>query len=81
MKTVGSFDNIEGNFNEYTGLIYDGAFSEHMTSPERKGLTGEDIDENRAREIAKEFTGAEDRKNRDKRIFRKPETYQYTILK
>lgn len=31
-----------------------------MVSRDRKGLTGEDIDENRAREIAKEFTGASD---------------------
>lgn len=58
----GSFGNIETTFDEYTGLIYDGAFSEHMVSFERKGLTGEDIDENRAKEIAKEFTGASDEK-------------------
>lgn len=50
-----SFSSVEENFHEYAGLIYDGAFSEHMTNPERKGLTGEDIDENRAEEIAKEF--------------------------
>ena len=36
-----SFSNLEENFHEYAGLIYDGAFSEHMTNPERKGLTGE----------------------------------------
>lgn len=53
----GSFGNIEGAFDEYTGLIYDGAFSNHMVSVERKGLTGENIDENKAKEIVKEFTG------------------------
>lgn len=52
-----SFSNLEENFHEYAGLIYDGAFSEHMTNPERKGLTGEEIDENKAKEIAKEFIG------------------------
>lgn len=52
-----SFGNIESTFDEYTGLIYDGAFSEHLTSIERKGLTGEEIDENRAKQIAQEFTG------------------------
>lgn len=57
---VGSFENIEGTFSEYTGLIYDGAFSEHMISPERKGLTGENIDEEKAKKIVKEFTGAKD---------------------
>ena len=55
-----SFSGIEENFHEYAGLIYDGAFSEHMTNPERKGLTGSDIDEERAKQIAKEFYG-EDR--------------------
>ena len=52
-----SFSNLEENFHEYAGLIYDGAFSEHMTNPERKGLTGEDIDEEQAKQKAKEFVG------------------------
>ncbi len=52
-----SFSNLEENFHEYAGLIYDGAFSEHMTNPERKGLTGEDIDEDKAKSIAEEFIG------------------------
>ncbi|MCI8961916.1 MAG: germination protein YpeB [Clostridia bacterium] len=52
-----SFDTIEGTFDDYTGLIYDGAFSEHMTSRERKGLTGDEIDEEKAKEIAKKFIG------------------------
>lgn len=55
-----SFSGLEENFHEYAGLIYDGAFSEHLTSPERKGLTGEDIEEEKAMEIAKTFFG-EDR--------------------
>lgn len=55
-----SFGNIEGAFSEYTGLIYDGAFSEHMVSAEKKGLTGEEIDENSAKEKAKEFFGVND---------------------
>ena len=33
-----SFSNLEENFHEYSGLIYDGAFSEHMTSSQKKGL-------------------------------------------
>jgi len=52
-----SFSNLEENFHEYSGLIYDGAFSEHMTNPERKGLTGDNVDEERAHEIVKEFYG------------------------
>lgn len=52
-----SFGSLEENFHEYAGLIYDGAFSEHMTHPERKGLTGDNIDEERAKQIAKEYFG------------------------
>ena len=52
-----SFTNLEKNFHEYSGLIYDGAFSEHMTSNSRKGLTGENINEEKAKEIAKKFIG------------------------
>jgi len=52
-----SFSNLEENFHEYAGLIYDGAFSEHMTNPERKGLVGEDIDEEIAKQRAIEFLG------------------------
>lgn len=52
-----SFSNLEESFHEYAGLIYDGAFSEHMTNPERKGLTGENIDEEKAKQIVKEFYG------------------------
>ena len=52
-----SFSNLEENFHEYTGLIYDGAFSEHLTGVEKKGLTGDDIDENKAKEKIEEFIG------------------------
>lgn len=54
-----SFSNIEENFHEYAGLIYDGAFSEHLTNPERKGLTGKDISEEDAKKIVEEFVGKE----------------------
>ena len=52
-----SFSNLEENFHEYAGLIYDGAYSEHLTSSEPKGLIGDDIDENKAKEIAENFVG------------------------
>lgn len=54
-----SFGNLEENFHEYAGLIYDGAFSEHMTNPERKGLTGEDITEEEAKQKVTDFIGQE----------------------
>ena len=52
-----SFSNLEENFHEYSGLIYDGAFSEHLTSNEPKGLTGEEVDEENARNKVEEFIG------------------------
>ena len=52
-----SFKNIEQEFHEYAGLIYDGAFSEHITKSEKVGLIGEDIDEEKAKNIATEFIG------------------------
>ena len=53
--STATFSNIDENFGEYAGLIYDGAFSEHMESAEKKGLTGEEIDEEKAKQIAKDF--------------------------
>ena len=54
---VSTFDVIDENFHEFTGLIYDGAFSEHITGAEKKGLTGDDIDEETAKRKAEEFIG------------------------
>ena len=50
-----SFSNLEQNFHEYSGLIYDGAFSEHITRAEKVGLTGENIDEQAAQDKTKEL--------------------------
>ena len=49
------FDTIEQNFEQYDGLIYDGAYSEHIINDAKKGLTGEDIDEGMAKQIAENF--------------------------
>jgi len=58
-QTNDSFSNLEENFHEYSGLIYDGAFSEHITSSEKKGLIGNDIDEETAKQKLSEFVGQE----------------------
>ena len=57
ISQVSNFDIVEENFHEYTGLIYDGAYSEHLTNSERKGLTGEEISEEQAKQIAEKFIG------------------------
>lgn len=53
------FSSLEENFHEYSGLIYDGAFSEHLTSTEPKGLTGNDISEDDAKNKINEVFGSE----------------------
>ena len=36
--SIDSFASIESNFEEYDGLIYDGAYSEHITSKDKTQL-------------------------------------------
>lgn len=55
--SVASFSNIDENFGEYEGLIYDGAYSEHMESAEKKGLVGNEITEEEAKQKAISFIG------------------------
>lgn len=60
ISEVSTFSVIEQNFHEFAGLIYDGAFSEHITSNEKKGLTGDEIDEETAKKKVEEFIGKDD---------------------
>lgn len=52
-----SFSNIDENFGEYEGLIYDGAYSEHIESSEKKGIIGDEITEEEAKKKAVSFIG------------------------
>ena len=54
VANVDMFQNLDSNLNEYEGLIYDGAYSDHVEKIEKKGLTGEYISEEDAKKIAKE---------------------------
>lgn len=49
------FSTLEENFHEYSGLIYDGAFSEHITNTEPKGVSGNDITEEDAKNKLRNF--------------------------
>ena len=54
----GIFSNINKSFEEYAGLIYDGAYSEHVNEGQMKFLVDkEDIDEEKAKNIALDFIG------------------------
>lgn len=79
-----SFNNIENNFHEYAGLIYDGAYSEHIVTAEKRGLTGNDITEDEAENIAKNIVGSQDIKEINRNGLSENtdmETYSFTITK
>lgn len=50
-------DTLEENLHQYSGLIYDGAYSEHIVSVEKRGLKGNKISEEDAKKKAVEFVG------------------------
>ena len=52
-----SFGNITKSFEEYAGLIYDGAYSEHINQGAKKALNGEEISEEQAKERVKYYLG------------------------
>lgn len=52
-------ERIGDTFKDYPTLIYDGPFSDHMTSAAARGLTGEKISVEQAKEKVKEFLGAD----------------------
>ncbi len=49
--------SLEENLHQYSGLIYDGAYSEHIVSQEKKGLNGNEISEEDAKNKAIEIIG------------------------
>lgn len=57
VDSLSVFSNIDDNLNEYEGLIYDGAYSDHINKQEKIGLTGNDISEEEAKEKVEKFIG------------------------
>ena len=54
----GIFSNINKSFEEYAGLIYDGAYSEHVNEGQMKAIASDaDIDEETAKNRALDFIG------------------------
>lgn len=60
VDNINVFSNIDDNLNEYEGLIYDGAYSDHVNKKDKKGLIGNDISYEEARLKVKEFIGEDD---------------------
>jgi germination protein YpeB len=63
VDNVSVFSTIDSNFEEYEGLIYDGAYSEHIEKVDKKGLTGDDISEDEAENIVRNLYSTEQIKN------------------
>lgn len=54
-----SFADIDKNFNQFEGLIYDGAYSEHIELAEKKGLPKEEISQDDARKVVEKIYNIE----------------------
>ena len=56
-ENVNVFASIESNFDDYEGLIYDGAYSNYISKQNKLGLTGENISEEEAKNKIKQIFG------------------------
>lgn len=56
-ENASGFEQVSETFQDYPGLIYDGPFSDHITTMEPQGLTGDEITAENAKTIAIEFVG------------------------
>lgn len=63
VDNVNVFSTIDENLNNYEGLIYDGAYSDHINKVDKTGLTGNEISDKNAEIKVKEFFREEDVKN------------------
>jgi len=55
--TTQLFSDVDKTFQEFPTLIYDGPFSDHMTSLKPKGITGKEVSVEEAAEKLKKFFG------------------------
>ncbi len=77
------FTDIDKTFQEYPTLIYDGPFSDHITTAEPMGLTGDMLNSEQAKQSVVNFFGADvireinDRGKNDNGAIK---TYSYRVL-
>jgi len=57
VDNVSVFSNIDSNLKQYEGLIYDGAYSDHVNKADKVGLIGDEISEQDAYQKVKDFFG------------------------
>lgn len=58
-QTVSSIDGIDKTFQDYEGLIYDGAFSDHLLEQEPKSLSNNEVTNQVAKEYIQNIYGIE----------------------
>ena len=56
-ENASAFSQVSETFQDYPGLIYDGPFSDHITTMEPQGLTGNNITAEEAKNIGINFVG------------------------
>ncbi len=74
--------NVGAVFQDYPTLIYDGPFSDHMTSTQPKGLSGDNLNSEQAKDKVKKFLGADkvaSIKDAGKNDQGPIKTYSYTV--
>ena len=54
-ENINIFSSIESNFDDYEGLIYDGAYSDYIIKNQKLGLIGDEIDGETAKNKIKEI--------------------------
>lgn len=57
VDNVSVFSNIDSNLTQYEGLIYDGAYSDHVNKAEKVGLIGDEISQEEAQSKVSDFLG------------------------
>lgn len=86
-KTSGNYsmkkmESVSNTFQNYPTLIYDGPFSDHMTSSEAKGLSGNNVNSEEAKKRIRDFLGADrvqDIKDNGKNDSGPIKTFSYTV--
>jgi len=54
-ENVNVFSSIDGSFDDYEGLIYDGAYSDYVSKQDKKGLSGDEISKEDAQNKLKQI--------------------------
>jgi spore germination protein len=81
-NSMKQLDGIGKTFQDYPSLIYDGPFSDNIATMEAKGVTGDQLNSEQAKEAVKKFIGADKVKSVTdvgKNDTGKVKTYSYSV--